>query len=191
QRRGAPAEVAQQTVELASIGGILARAHPRLLKLGERRHQRLGHVLAAVAAETVIDRALGRADEDALSSEAPCTGTGASGAGTQEAACSGARTSAARSAVGVGAAVEAIASKNARNFASSLCPGARSVPLAVSTAYGCTRSSASATLLGSRPPLRISGVFERLPASSPQSNVSPVPPRRSRFAGDLARASAR
>ncbi len=55
QRGGAPAEVAQQPVELRAVGGVRAGVHPRLLELGERGHQRLGDVLPPVASEAVLD----------------------------------------------------------------------------------------------------------------------------------------
>ena len=42
---------------------------------------------------------------------------------------------------------------------------------------GATAAIAAATLSAVRPPLRISGIFERRCATSSQSNVSPVPPR--------------
>ncbi len=127
KRRRAPAEVAQQPVQVVAICRVRARRDPGALQLRERRHQRLGDVLAPVVSEPVLDRRgpLRRAHAAAPSTGAPSTGAvsapvSASGAG----ACVGAAS----------ARVEAIASKNARSFASSLCPGARSVPLAVSTA---------------------------------------------------------
>jgi hypothetical protein len=56
QRRRAADEVAQQPVELGPEAGVAPRLHPRLLELGQRGHQRLGDVLAAVGAEAVLDR---------------------------------------------------------------------------------------------------------------------------------------
>src|SRR2546426_6246895 len=54
--RRRPADVgSQQTVQLGAEAGILARFEPRLLERRERRHQRLGHVAAAIAAETLFE----------------------------------------------------------------------------------------------------------------------------------------
>ena len=61
QRRRAAGEVAQQAVELGAVAGVVARGDPRRLELGERRHQRLGDVLAAVGAEAVLDAGLDEA----------------------------------------------------------------------------------------------------------------------------------
>ena len=83
------------------------------------------------------------------------------------------------------------ASKNARSLRGSLRPGDASVPLAVSTAYGRATAIASATFSAVKPPLRISGTFERRAASSVQSNVSPVPPRSCWRSGEPARPSSR
>src|SRR4029077_10051880 len=59
QRRRTPDEVAQQAVELGSEAGVAPGRDPRLLELGQRGHERLGHVLAAVGAEAVLDGAHG------------------------------------------------------------------------------------------------------------------------------------
>ena len=59
QRRRAPDEVAQQAVELGAEAGVAPGRDPRLLELGQRRHERLGHVLAAVGAEAMFDGAHG------------------------------------------------------------------------------------------------------------------------------------
>ena len=57
-QRGRPADViAEQAIELCPERGIAARLDPRLLELGQGRHQRLGDVLAPVGAEAVLDRA--------------------------------------------------------------------------------------------------------------------------------------
>src|SRR6185437_9028548 len=153
ERSRASREVAQQTIELGPVGGILTRLCPSQVELGERGHQGLGDVLAAVASETVLD----------------CAHVGEP----------------------TGVSARSTAAKNSRNLTGSLRPGACSVPLAVSTAYGWTRSTASPTFSGMRPPLRISGIFERRPASKPQSNVSPVPPRKPSRPGRTERASSR
>ena len=58
QRRRPPGEVAQQAVELAEVADVVAHPHPRRLELVERRQQRLGHVLAAIRAEAVLDAGL-------------------------------------------------------------------------------------------------------------------------------------
>ena len=55
ERRRAAAEVALQAGELGAVAGVLARDEPGRLELGQRRHQRLGDVLAAVRAEAVLD----------------------------------------------------------------------------------------------------------------------------------------
>ena len=55
QRRRAAGEVAQQAVELAEVAGVRAHADPGRLELVERGQQRLGHVLAAVGTEAVLD----------------------------------------------------------------------------------------------------------------------------------------
>ena len=55
ERRRAPGEVAQQRAQLLEEARVLAGGDPGGLQLGERRHQRLGHVLAPVGAEAVLD----------------------------------------------------------------------------------------------------------------------------------------
>ena len=62
-----------------------------------------------------------------------------------------------------------------RELSGSLTPGARSTPLATSTAHGRRAAIASATLSGVSPPDRISG-GPRRPRAISQANVSPVPP---------------
>src|SRR5581483_11664737 len=57
QRRRPPHVVAQQRAELAIEIRVIARRQPRGLELGQRRHQRLEHVLAAVGTEAMQDRA--------------------------------------------------------------------------------------------------------------------------------------
>src|SRR5581483_10162208 len=57
QRRGPTHVVAQQRAELAVEIRVIARRQPRGLELGQRRHQRLGHVLTAVGTEAMLDRA--------------------------------------------------------------------------------------------------------------------------------------
>ena len=133
--RGATGEVAQQPVELAAVGGILAGAQPCLLELRERGHQCLGHELPAVLAEAVLDRGVrGRLAHPS----APAGAAAASAAPT--------------------------ARNSSRSFSGSLCPGADSVPLALSTAYGCVTEIARPTFSAVSPPLRISGILERRPA---------------------------
>src|SRR5262249_7742118 len=55
QRRRAADVVAQEPVELRAEAGIVPGLQPRRLELGQRGHERLGHVLAAVGAEAVLD----------------------------------------------------------------------------------------------------------------------------------------
>jgi hypothetical protein len=55
ERRRAPDEVAQQALELGVEARVRARRDPRLLELGERGHQGLGDVLAAVGPVAVRD----------------------------------------------------------------------------------------------------------------------------------------
>ncbi len=55
ERRRAPGEVAQQRAQLLEEARVLAGGDPGGLQLGQRRHQRLGHVLAPVGAEAVLD----------------------------------------------------------------------------------------------------------------------------------------
>ena len=55
ERRRPPDVVAQQPVEPLAKRGSRARLEPRLLELGERGHQRLGHVAAAVGAEALLE----------------------------------------------------------------------------------------------------------------------------------------
>ena len=57
QRRRPPGEVAQEQRELGPEVGGRPRLDPRRLELRERRHQRLRHVLAAVGAVAVSERA--------------------------------------------------------------------------------------------------------------------------------------
>src|SRR5205085_1937479 len=57
--------------------------------------------------------------------------------------------------------VEPTAAANARSFSGSFTPGRASVPLAVSTAYGCVASIAAATLSGESPPLSTNGTSVR------------------------------
>ena len=56
QRRGTADVGVQQAVELGAVTRIVTGRDPRRLELGERRHQRLWHVLATVRAEAVLDR---------------------------------------------------------------------------------------------------------------------------------------
>src|SRR5205823_2884055 len=58
-------------------------------------------------------------------------------------------------------AVMATAAPNALSLSGSFRPGARSTPLATSTANGRTTEIASATLSGFSPPLRITGIRPR------------------------------
>src|SRR5438093_1257686 len=58
-RPRAPAVVAQQRAQLVSEALVRARLRPRLLQLGQRRHQRLGNELPAVGAEAALDGGLG------------------------------------------------------------------------------------------------------------------------------------
>ncbi len=58
ERRRAPGEVAQQRAQLRLEVRVLARRDPGGLELGQRRHQRLRHVLAAVGAEAMLDGTL-------------------------------------------------------------------------------------------------------------------------------------
>ena len=116
QRRGPPAEVAQQPVELGAVGGVRARREPRLLQLGERRHQRLGHVLPAVGAEAVLDA--WRSSRPALM---PTTVPASIARGRRGRRCTRAR----GSLRGIRRCPRA---KNARSRSGSLCPGAASVP---------------------------------------------------------------
>ncbi len=59
QRRGAADVVAQQAVQFGAKAVVLGRRDPGRLELGQRRHQRLGDVLATVGPEPVLDRAHG------------------------------------------------------------------------------------------------------------------------------------
>src|SRR5205085_12632541 len=70
------------------------------------------------------------------------------------------------------------AAKNASSFCGSLTPGDASVPEATSTPHGCVAAIAAPTFSGVSPPESRNGVFDRRPASRPQSHVSPLPPRR-------------
>ena len=117
QRRGPPDEVAQQPVQLGAVAGVRAGLHPRLLELRQRGHQRLWHVLSAVAPEAVLDRAHGRGYTPALTAESHGGSPPALSTGT----------------------VSCTAAKNARSSSGSLRPGAASVPLAVSSANGRAR----------------------------------------------------
>ena len=58
QRRGPPAEVAQQPVQLGPVAGVLAGLPPRLLQLRQRGHQRLGDVLPPVGPKRCPKRLL-------------------------------------------------------------------------------------------------------------------------------------
>ena len=134
---------------LGQVALVVAGLHPGPLQLLEGRHQRLGDELSAIGPEAMLDERAARA----------------------------------RSHAGwpilAGSIVERLtASKNARSLFGSLCPGAASVPLAVSTALGRAIAIACATLPGSSPPLRISGTLDRRIAASSHSKLSPVPPRR-------------
>jgi hypothetical protein len=111
QRRGPADVITQQRRELVDERGIGASGQPGLLELGERRHQRLRDVLAAVGAEAMLDDAH-------AASWSELTGDTAD---------------AARASSGSGA-VAATAAANACSAAWSLTPGADSVPLATSTA---------------------------------------------------------
>src|SRR6202167_257842 len=202
QRRGTSGEIAQQAIELCLVRGVLARGKPCLLQLGQRRHQRLGNVLPAIGPEAVLDCAHvgeptdGVASRDGSSGEAVSVDSGAWGetdTASSEAADTGSRkmVGGAGSGPGEAKAARSTAAKKSRSFTGSLIPGVLSVPLAVSTANGRTRSIASPTLPGFKPPLRINGTFERRPASSPQSKVSPVPPRNCSCPGSVERASSK
>ena len=57
QRRRTPGEVAQQQRQLRAEVRRSPRLEPRLLQLAQRRHQRLRHVLAAIGAVAMRDRA--------------------------------------------------------------------------------------------------------------------------------------
>src|SRR5205085_7498229 len=122
------------------------------LELGERRHQRLGDVLAPVGAEAVLDRA-----HDVVR------------AGT----CAGPRGRAC-AAPGGGACAPATDAENACSFSGSFTPGSRSTPLATSTANGPTAAIASTTFSGVRPPLRIIGAERWCARAISHENVSPV-----------------
>ena len=118
------------------------------------------------------------------------------GAGMSDDADAGAGMSDGRS--GTSDVAPRTASNKARSRSGSLCPGAASVPLAVSIANGRARCPcslaariASTAFSGPRPPLRISGTLERRAASKLQSNVSPVPPRSPSLPGVAERASSR
>ena len=80
ERGRAAGEVAQQRAQLGAEALVVARLEPRGLELGERRHQRLGDVLAAVGPEAVLDR--GRdarcASEFAVRAAVPAAATNAS-----------------------------------------------------------------------------------------------------------------
>src|SRR4051794_6881462 len=144
QGRGPAAEVAAQHRELLGVRRVAPGGEPRRLELRERRHERLGDVLAAVRAEAVL--------------EAPDRHHAASSTGA--------------------GAVDATAAANARSFSRSFTPARASVPLAVSTAYGCVASIAAATFSGESPPLSTNGTSVRRCRTSSQSKVSPVPPQR-------------
>ncbi|HEX8054785.1 MAG TPA: hypothetical protein VF517_17490, partial [Thermoleophilaceae bacterium] len=72
--------------ELGAIAGVLAHADPGRLELGERRHQRLGDVLAAVGPVAVLDARLDAAHDATSSSTAGAGSARASGAGSGPAA---------------------------------------------------------------------------------------------------------
>ena len=57
ERRRAADVVVEQRVELGAVARVVAGGEPRGLELDQRGHERLGHVLAAVGAEAVLDRA--------------------------------------------------------------------------------------------------------------------------------------
>ena len=153
--------------------GRYARRLPRLLELRERRHQRLGHELAAVGPEAMLERGA-----------RPCWRS---------------RRLTDRRRLGCACAC-ATAAKNARSRSGSLCPGAASVPLAVSTAYGCTTAIASATFSGAEAAAEdqrhaSSAARSRAPSrtSRPCRRACPAwrPPSRARRAGGSRRGSAR
>src|SRR6202020_1396494 len=76
QRRWAPDVVTRERVALRDEAWVLTGLDPGQLQLGQRRHQRLGHVLAPVWAEPMLDRAHAGVD----SGVAP--GASGSGAGS-------------------------------------------------------------------------------------------------------------
>src|SRR5207244_13387287 len=55
ERRRAAAVVAQQRGQLPAEALVRTRPRPRLLQLGQGRHQRLGYELAAVGADAALD----------------------------------------------------------------------------------------------------------------------------------------
>ena len=75
-----------------------------------------------------------------------------------------------------GAAARALRTKS-RTFIGSLCPGDDSTPVDTSTPHGRTRSMASATFSGVRPPARMNRRPIGAPSASDQSNTSPEPGR--------------
>ena len=181
---GRPAEVAQQPIQLAAIGRVVARlpatparARPapasasrartgrRRGRSDARRRLRLEPRARRSTARAVDGR---RRRRLALRAVAGATGT-ATAAGDRR--------------------------EERAQLARGPCGPARaSVPLAVSTAYGCTtRDRLGDVAPACRPPLRISGTFERrAPQRAPSRTSRPVPPR-SALVGParVARASSR
>src|SRR6185312_16602540 len=80
-------------------------------------------------------------------------------------------------ALGTAASACSTARKKASSFAGSLRPGAASVPLALSTANGCTAAIPCPTLPAVRPPERTIGTWRSCASTRSHWNVSPVPPR--------------
>ena len=74
QRRRAAGEVAQQAAELGLVARVAAHGDPRRLELGERGHERLGDVLAAVGAEAMLDAGLHEGDPVGHAGDPPPTG---------------------------------------------------------------------------------------------------------------------